>query len=158
MSEKEARESTPSRWDPFADLRRWRPLREGGWPRQLADLLGEPFEDWPVAGAFQPALDVHEDPERYTVTVELPAVKKDDVTVEVHDNVLVLRGEKRSEREEEKEHARYVERRYGSFRRSFSLPADAQADRIQASFGDGVLTLTIPRSGETKPRTIAIKS
>jgi HSP20 family protein len=157
MAEKksESREA-PARWDPFADL--WR--RRGRLlPRTLAEVFDEALEEWPSgARALQPALDVHENDKQYTVTVELPGSKRDDVTVELHDNVLTIRGEKKSEREEKKEHARYVERRFGSFSRSFTLPSDALVDKIDASFAEGVLTLTVPKSEEAKPRTIAIKS
>lgn len=155
---KEERESRLARWDPFAELRRWRPLRGSLFPRSLGDLFEEAFEDWPAATrGFWPALDVHEDEKQYAVTVELPGSKKDDVTVELDSNVLTIRGDKKSEREEKKEHARYVERRFGSFSRSFTLPSDAVADRMEASFQDGILTLTIPKSEEAKTRTIAIK-
>jgi HSP20 family protein len=70
----------------------------------------------------------------------------------------VIRGEKKSEREEKKERSRYVERSYGSFSRAFRLPGDADADRLEASFKDGVLTVRIPRSEAAKPKQIAIKS
>jgi HSP20 family protein len=72
--------------------------------------------------------------------------------------MLTIRGEKKSEREEKKEQRRYAERSYGSFRRSFRLPSDADADRLEASCQDGVLSVTIPRTEEAKPRTIAVKA
>ena len=106
---------------------------------------------------LRPAVDVHEDDKGYTLSVELPGSKKDDIDVELDGNVLTIRGEKKSEREEKKERAHYVERRFGSFSRSFSLPPDAEGDRIDASFQDGVLTLRVPKSAESKPRTISIR-
>jgi HSP20 family protein len=72
--------------------------------------------------------------------------------------VLTIRGEKKSEREEKKDQARYVERRYGTFSRSFSLPSNASEDKLEASFGDGVLTIRIRKKEEAKPRVINIKS
>ena len=109
-------------------------------------------------GQLAPAIDVSEDDGHYVVSVELPGVGKDDVTVECHDGVLTIRGEKKSEREEKKEKSRYLERSYGAFSRSFTLPPNADPDRIQASFKDGVLTVTIAKTEEAKPRVISIKA
>ena len=81
-----------------------------------------------------------------------------DVTVEAEGNVLTIRGEKRSEQEEKKERARWTERSYGSFSRSFTLPPNAESERVAASFRDGVLSIEIPKSEEAKPKIISIKS
>ena len=104
-----------------------------------------------------PAVDVSEDEKAYKITVELAGVKKEDVTVEVHDSVLSIRGEKRSEREEKKDKTHWVERSYGSFSRSFTLPPTAVSEDLRASFNDGVLTIEIPKKEEAKPRQISIK-
>ena len=149
MAEKES--SAVKTWDPFRDLdlfRGWFPLREFPGLRALRD---ESSVRW------APALDINEDDDRYVVTVELAGAKKKDVTVEVHDNVLTISGEKRHEREEKNEQRRYVERSYGSFSRSFSLPANADPDRIEARIEDGVLTVQIAKREETKPKTISVK-
>jgi HSP20 family protein len=84
-------------------------------------------------------------------------VKKGDLTLEVREGVLTLRGEKKEEREEGKDKGRRLERVFGAFSRSFTLPADANAERIEASFADGVLTITIPKKPEAKPSQVAIK-
>ncbi len=102
-------------------------------------------------------MDIHENDKQYIVTVEVPGGKKDDVTVEVQDGVLTIRGEKKSEREEKKEQRRWVERSYGAFTRSFSLPADADADHVDASLENGVLTVTIPRTEAAKPRAVRVR-
>jgi len=144
-----------SRWDPFEELdlfRGWDPMRRRARLGQLADVFG-PTE----GGAVVPAVDIAEDDERYVVTMEVPGASKDDVTVETHDNVLTVRGEKRSKRDETHEHARYVERRYGSFSRSFTLPSNA-SDDVKARFADGVLTVELPKVAEPKPRVVSIKS
>ena len=140
-------------WDPFGDL------MEGRFGGGLRRLLRELDEEWPGFGArsWLPALDLSEDDGQYTVSVELPGARKEDVNVEVADGRITIHGEKRSEREEKKEKRRHVERRYGSFSRSFSLPRDADPDRVAASFEDGVLTLTIPRTERAKPQTVAIR-
>jgi HSP20 family protein len=166
MSEKheksEKQSSRVARWDPFAELEgfeRWTPFRELAAPHgRLARLLEGVLGEAPrLPRAFAPAVDIHEDEKQYTVTVELPGGKKDDVQVEIEEGVLSIHGEKKSEREEKKEQRRWVERSYGSFTRSFTLPANADAERVDASFKEGVLTLVIPKTEVAKPRAIAIK-
>jgi HSP20 family protein len=145
-----------SRWDPFEELdlfRGWDPWGERGLGRRLGELFAPERR-----GMLAPAVDIAEDDDKYVITVEVPGASKDDITVEAHDNVLTIRGEKRSEREEKKEQARYIERRYGSFSRSFTLPAQAVADRVSARFENGVLTVELPKAEETKPKAISIQS
>ena len=160
MTEKKTASRAPAVWRPFGETESWPGLLEGFGTR-LPRLWEEMFRDWPGGPGrgqgFVPAIDVHDDDHHYTVTVELPGAKKDDIHIEVEQGMLTLRGEKKSEREERKEKRRWVERSYGSFSRSFTLPRDADAERLEASFKDGVLTLTIPKSEAAKPRTIAIK-
>jgi HSP20 family protein len=149
MSQKKTAEVTS--WDPLREL----DLFRSGWPfrdlpSRLRGSLGE-------AASWAPALDVVENDDKYVVTVELPGTKKDDVTVEVHENVLTIRGEKRNEREEEKEQRRYVERTYGSFSRSFTLPSNADGERVSAAFRNGVLTVDVAKREEAKPSVVAVK-
>jgi HSP20 family protein len=133
----------------------WRPFGElAGWPFAL-------FGDWPGSErsrALMPAIDVSENDVHYAITAELPGATRDDVQVELHGGVLTIRGEKKSEREEKKEQRRYVERSYGAFSRSFRLPRDADETRLDASFEDGVLTITVPKTEAAKPKTIAVKA
>ena len=88
--------------------------------------------------------------------MELAGAKKEDVTVEAHDQVLTIRGEKSNERSDENEQRRYVERSFGTFSRSFTFPANADAESVKASFSDGVLTVEIAKREEAKPKTIAV--
>jgi HSP20 family protein len=147
------------RRDPFAELElfeRSSPFRRGSispW-RLLDEFLG----DAQRGRGFAPAVDVAESNDEYVITVELPGAKPEDVTVEMHEGMLTIRGEKRTERDEQKEHSRYVERVFGSFSRSFTLPQNADGEKVQAGFKDGVLTLRIPKREEAKPRTIRIQS
>jgi HSP20 family protein len=104
-----------------------------------------------------PAIDVAEDDSRYVVTAELPGAKREDVTVELHEGALTIRGEKRSEREDKGERRRIVERSFGAFSRTFSLPPDADPERVGAAFKEGVLTVTIGKRAESKPRTVDVK-
>jgi HSP20 family protein len=159
MSKEEKKGRAVSAWDPFGELdllERW-PLREIGLPSRLSRLLQERRGEG-IGGDFAPAVDITEADSAYVITAEVAGCKKDDVNVEVHDKVLTVSGEKRSEREEKKEKSRWVERSYGRFTRSFTLPADADPGRIDASFKEGVLTVTIAKTEETKPQQISIKS
>jgi HSP20 family protein len=138
-------------------LEAWSPFREfgSGLGRVFDELLAErslPSMRW------TPALDVAESDAAYVVTVELPGAKRDDVTLEMNEDVLTIRGEKKSEREEKDEQRHYVERTYGSFSRSFRLPAHVDPEGIKASFRDGVLTVEIPKTEAQKPRMIDIKT
>jgi HSP20 family protein len=155
MAEKESR--SPTRWDPLAELEglsSWSPLRE----LMRAPRWGGLAEELGKRGMPMPAIDITEDDDEYVVTAELPGSRKEDVTLELHEGVLTLRGEKRNEREEKKEQRRYVERSYGSFSRSFTLPPNVDPDRISASFKEGVLSITLPKTPEAKPRTVSIGS
>ncbi len=139
-------------WDPLRGLEPF-----GGF--RIGRLLDEAFGELPRTHALAaPAVDVTETEDAYQIAAEVPGVKSDDLTVELHEGVLTLRGEKKSEREETKEKARLLERTYGAFSRSFALPKDADPDRIDASFEEGVLTVRIAKQPEAKPRTVAIKS
>ncbi len=132
--------------DPFRGLFR-APLR---WSRPFQEAFGD-------GAQWAPPIDIAESADGYTITVELPGTKKEDVAVECHDNLLTIKGEKRTEREADDEHRHYVERSYGSFNRSVRLPQDASGD-IKARFGDGVLTIEIPKAEERKPRSVPIHS
>ena len=153
MAEKDSK--APVRVDPFSDVDLWeRGLHS---PSRLSRIMrdalgGEESRLW------SPAVDVSESDRGYTVTLELAGAKKDDVNVECHENMLTIKGEKKSEREEKDEHRHYVERSFGSFSRSFRLPADAAEDQVVASFRDGVLTIEIPKVEQRKPKAISIET
>ena len=129
---KESPRREVSLWNPFGDelFSPERLFRAWGAPAQRAERLA-------------PAVDVSENEKGYSVTVD--------------ENVLTIRGEKKSEREEKKDKTHWIERSYGSFSRSFTLPPAAVVDEMKASFKDGVLTLEIPKKEEVKPRQISIK-
>lgn len=155
MAEREEKRVT--RWDPFRDLlEAWEPFREfraSGWPlgRVWEELAGE------RGRVLRPAIDVTETDEAYVVTAEIPGVKKEDLNVEIEEGILVIRGEKKTERDETKEKGRRLERIYGAFSRSMSLPGDADTEKINASFNEGVLRVEIPKKPGAKPRHVAIK-
>lgn len=137
--------------------------------RDMNRLFDEAFSDFGLPGAFSgsfaaagaPSVDIRETDKTYEVEAELPGVEEDDIHVELADNVLTLRGEKRFEREEEGKKNGYhvMERSYGSFARSIPLPFDADPDAVEAVFRNGVLKLSIPKppEAETRSRRIAVK-
>lgn len=97
------------------------------------------------------SVDVAEDDKAYKLTAEVPGIEEKDVDVSVAEGVLTLKGEKRAEKEEKNKNHYVCERSYGSFQRSFALPADIDADKIEASFSKGVLTVTIPKNPKALP-------
>ena len=141
---------TVSRWDPFRDVFTLQ--------QRLNRVLGDSTNvDGPEGvGSWVPPVDIVEEPERLLFRAEIPGVSKDDIDIKVENGILILRGEKKQEREIEGETAHRVERFYGSFTRSFSLPATIDAEKIQARYKDGVLELVLPKAEIAKPRKIHI--
>lgn len=103
-------------------------------------------------GSFLPVLDAKESDDEIRITVELPGLEEKDVEVSFKDDVLTIKGEKRSESKGGEKGAQWVERRYGSFRRAVPLPVDVDADKVQAHFKSGVLTVVAPRTGKPDQR------
>jgi HSP20 family protein len=141
-------------------LIRWDPTREMISLREAMDrLLGESFiRPWSKLGTFfgdeTPALDMYETDDEVVVEAAVPGVKPEEIDVQVTGNVLTIKGERKEEKKEEK--ASYIsqERRFGSFSRSVTLPADVDMDEAEAEFEHGVLTLTLPKLESVKPKTI----
>ena len=105
---------------------------------------------------WAPSVDISETDDVFEVRAELPGVAKDNLHVSVKDNLLTLSGEKRQEKADDTQNYRRVERRYGNFQRRFTLPSEVVTDDIKAEFGDGVLTLSIPKPEAVKPTEIPI--
>jgi HSP20 family protein len=142
---------TVSRWEPFRDMLTFQ--------NRLNRLLGDSIQAYPGpegVGSWVPPVDVVEEPERLVFRAEIPGVSKDDIDIKVENGTLVLRGEKKLEREVEGETAHRVERFYGTFARSFTLPTTIDAGKIQARYKDGVLELVLPKAEVAKPRRIEI--
>jgi HSP20 family protein len=119
-------------------------------------VRGTGDEDYTLS-SWTPAVDIAEHDDEYLVKVELPGVNKDDVKLTLENNILTIRGEKKQEKETKKENYHRVERSYGSFQRSFTLPAAVKADKIDASYNDGILTVSLPKAEEAKPKQIEVK-
>ena len=145
-----------TRWNPFAELEEMldRYSRNTGYPR-LGGRGGQ--QEVMRQGDWSPAVDISEDDEAYLIRAELPGVNRDDVKVQVHDGVLTLQGERKSEKEEKGKKVHRVERFYGNFMRSFTLPDNVDEENINADYKDGILTLKLPKSEKAKPRSIDVK-
>jgi HSP20 family protein len=143
------------RWDPFQELislqDRMNRLFEQTLDRSRGDRGGL------VAGTWSPAVDIYETADGVVLQAELPGLSKDDIDIQVRENILTLKGERRLEKDVKQENYLRVERSYGSFQRAFTLPAAVQADKIRAVFKDGVLHLNIPKAEEAKPKQIKVE-
>ena len=106
---------------------------------------------------WMPAVDVAEREEEYQVKVELPGVSKEDVEITMQENILTIRGEKKQEKESTGSSYHRLERSYGSFQRSFTLPTSVKHDKVEAAFNDGILTITLPKAEEAKPKEIKVE-
>lgn len=106
---------------------------------------------------WNPAVDIVENTDNYILKAELPGMSKDDVKITLENNILTIRGEKKNEYEKKEGNYHRVERSYGSFERSFTIPGTIKANDIDAQYKDGVLSLTLPKAEEAKPKMIDVK-
>lgn len=117
--------------------------------------LSYPTEEDLGAG-FYPPVDIYEDAEGVTITAEVPGIEPKDVDLRIENNVLTLRGERKLEREDKRDNYRRIERAYGTFSRSFTLPPTVDSDKVKAEAKNGLLVIHLPKREETKPRTIKV--
>ena len=142
-----------------------RPLDTMTSLRRLNSVLDEAFNSWPfqseqngtLTSAWLPACDVFEDKDAVKIVAEVPGVTPEDVKISLEHNVLTIRGEKKQQAEENTERVHRYERTYGSFERAFSLPTSVDAERIAATYANGILTVTIPKAERARPREIPVK-
>jgi len=151
------------RWDPFRNELPLDPLRS---LEDVSDRLNRLFDRPLWAGLpreglapaeWTPAVDIEETDKEYRIKAELPEIKKEDVKVSIRDGVLTIEGERRQEKEEKGKRFHRVERSYGRFLRSFTLPADADEKGVRADFKDGVLNVHVARSAAARPKAIEVK-
>ena len=116
----------------------------------------EQQEQQPLASAWQPLVDIYEDADGITLKAELPEVDAKDVDIQLDGNTLTLKGERKLEKEDKRDRYHRIERTYGSFARSFTLPSTVDAEHITAESKDGVLKVFLPKKAETRPRQIKI--
>jgi len=141
----------------------WRPLRELERMRSEMDRLwdsffeGRPRVRGEEAGEWHPSLDVAETKNEILVKAEIPGIDPKDIDISLANNVLTIKGEKKQEKEEKEENFHVIERSYGSFVRSIRLPKEVQSEKISASYKNGILKVTLPKSEEAKKKEIKIK-
>jgi HSP20 family protein len=152
--------TTMMRWDPFQDLRSAQDEMAQMSP-MLAHALGlharQQGNERAMTTAWAPALDISERKDAYLVTVELPGLKSEDLDITMEDGLLTIKGERQFTSESSEQQFHRVERRYGAFRRSITLPAQVQADHIEATFDNGVLQIVVPKAEEAKPKRIQVR-
>jgi len=140
------------RWSP------WKELEE--MQKTLTRLLGDVGTTAPSAveeGVWLPAVDIRETDDAIFVEAELPGVKKEDVKVDIKDNVLTISGERKYEKEVKEENIHRMERVYGRFARSFTLPNNVDVDKVEARLEDGVLTIRLPKKESARTKEVKIR-
>jgi HSP20 family protein len=144
-------------------LVRWEPVREISSIQSEMNRLFNSFFDTPTTGnggtarRWLPAMDVVETDDHFVLTADLPGLGEEDVNIEIEENVLTVSGERKAEHEEKREGFVRVERSYGSFRRSLTLPEGVDAEAVSANFDKGVLEIRIPKPEQRKPRKVEIQ-
>lgn len=145
----------------MSNLIRWEPAREMMTLREAMDRLFDDAFTRPLSlrdGWSVPAIDMYQTDDEIVVKAALPGVKADEVQINITGEVLTLKGEMKHEEEKEEKAWHIREQRYGSFERSIVLPTDVVADKAKADFENGILTITLPKADEVKPRTITVKA
>lgn len=141
-------------WDPFREMRS---LQER-MSRLFESSFGRPSHaEGLLTDGWFPAVDIHEDGNNIYLKAEIPGVRKDDLNISLDNNILTIKGEKKQESEVNEENYHRMERYYGSFSRSFTLPASVDSAKVAAVYKDGILTLTLPKKEEAKPKKIDVK-
>jgi len=148
--------NTITRWDPFKELDNLHQQLSAAfgrapWRRKDSDQETLPLATW------APLVDITEDDNEYLIKAELPEVRKEDVRVSVENGVLSISGERKIEKDEKTTRFHRVERSYGSFVRSFTLPEGTDGAKVKAEFKDGLLKVHLPKSEQAKPRSIEVK-
>ena len=140
------------RWDPYRELSSF----ADRFNRALGTVTGRERDEEMSLGAWIPPVDIAEDKDRITLTAELPGFREDQVKIQMEGGVLTIRGERKFEEEKNGRNFHRVERSYGQFVRSFTLPNNVDRDQIRAAFENGLLQIELPKSEEARPREIKI--
>jgi HSP20 family protein len=150
-----------TKWEPAT---RWNPFKElEEMEKRLSSFFGRPSvlggdkKEAITVAEWSPLVDISEDEKEYLIKAELPEMKKEEIKIKVHDDVLAISGERKYEKEEQGKKHHRIERAYGSFMRSFTLPEDADGSKISAEYKDGVLNVHLPKSEKAKPKSVEVK-
>jgi HSP20 family protein len=143
-------------------LTRWEPFREFSTLQDRMNRLfresysGEGRDQSLTTSSFAPAVDVYEDEHKVTLKIEVPGIDEQDIDVRVENNTLTVHGDRKIEKEEKEENYRRVERQYGSFTRTFTLPPTVDTENVAAVYDKGVLKIALPKKAEAKPKQIKV--
>ena len=143
------------------ELSNWTPFNRLATLRDEFDRLFDfswPSRDTGLLGGWSPALDVYDDKDNLVVTLEVPGMKKEEIEISLHDGMLTVSGERKDEREQTEGQAFRSERYFGKFQRSLSLPTAVNANKVKASYKDGILTIHLPKAEEAKPKQISVSA
>lgn len=143
-------------WNPWKELEQMEKRLSTMFGRPVVASNGDQKEAMSVA-QWSPLVDISEDDKEYVLKAEIPEMKKEDIKINVHDDVLSVSGERKSEKEEKGKKFHRVERAYGSFMRTFTLPEDVEGSKISAEYTDGMLKVHLPKSEKAKPKTTEVK-
>lgn len=141
-----------TRWDPFRELS----TLQDRMNRLFNDQFGTITRDESLTGAFVPPVDVYEDENAIQVRMEVPGIEEKDIDIRLENQVLTVRGERNFEKEEKEENFHRIERRYGNFTRSFTLPATVNSEDVSADYDKGVLKIRLAKRAEAKPKQIKV--
>ena len=147
-----------TRWEPYRELStlqdRLNRLFQDTWknPGQMGSHEGEAL----LSGSFAPPVDVYEDDHNILVKMEVPGIDQKDIDIRLENNVLSVKGERKLEKEEKEENFQRIERRYGAFTRSFTLPNTVDTESVKADYEQGVLKITLAKRAEAKPKQIKV--
>jgi len=146
-------------------LTRWEPLREFSTMQDRMNRMNRLFresyspegpEDALTTTSFAPLVDIYEDEHNITLKLEVPGIDEKDIDVRIDNNTLTVHGERKIEKDEKEENFRRVERQYGSFTRSFTLPSSVDASQVRADYAQGVLNIKLAKKAEAKPKQIKV--
>jgi HSP20 family protein len=143
-----------TRWDPFRDVNSFNNTLNRLFQSNLDVNRGS--DELLTSGTFVPAVDIYENEHSITLKLEVPGVNQNDIDVRLENNTLTVRGERKFETEEKEENFHRIERRYGSFSRSFTLPSSVDPEKVKADYKDGVLNIELAKRAEAKPKQIKV--
>ncbi len=141
-----------TRWDPFREFS----TLQDRMNRLFRDSFGPEGQEALTTTSFAPAVDVYEDEHNVTLKIEVPGIDEKDIDVRIENNTLTVHGDRKYEKDEKEENYRRIERQYGSFIRSFTLPTTVDHEKVSANYEKGVLKITLAKKAEAKPKQIKV--
>ena len=149
---------TITRWDPVRELNEFQTRLAPFFGRSVLPAIQDESSELMTSSEWAPLVDIAEDDKAYLIKAELPEVEKNDIKVTLERSILTISGERKAEKEEKGKRFHRIERSYGSFVRSFTLPDDADGEHVSADFKNGVLHVKVLKTEKSKPKQIDVKS